>query len=55
MWSLDVLQAEDAVARARIHYARAVAKYNQAQVNLLAAIGLLDQKAFGPVDTASPG
>lgn len=43
MITLDVLQAENAVARARIHYANAVARYNQAQVNLLAAVGLLDE------------
>jgi outer membrane protein TolC len=46
MITLDVLQAEDAVARARIHYATAVARYNQAQVNLIAAIGLLEPETF---------
>ena len=46
MITLDVLHAEDAVARARIHYASAVARYNQAQVNLLAAIGLLEARAL---------
>lgn len=48
MITLDVLQAEDAVARARIHNANAVARYNKAQVNLLAAIGLLDETNLGP-------
>ncbi|HVP10489.1 MAG TPA: TolC family protein [Phycisphaerae bacterium] len=46
MITLDVLHAEDAVARARVHYASAVARYNQAQVNLLASIGLLAPGVF---------
>lgn len=42
MTTLDVLQAQDAVAQARLRYAAAVVGYNQAEVNLLAALGLLD-------------
>jgi len=39
---LDVLQAENAVEDARLRYVTAVVHYNQSQVNLLAALGLLD-------------
>ncbi len=42
MTTLDVLIAQQAVALARLRYATAVVSYNQAEVNLLAAIGLLD-------------
>jgi outer membrane protein TolC len=42
MTTLDVLQAEDAATQARLRRAEAVVRYNQAQVNLLAALGLLD-------------
>jgi len=41
MTTLDVLQAQDAVAEARLRYAEATVEYNQSQVNLLAALGLL--------------
>jgi len=43
MTTLDVLQAQDAATQARLRYARAVVGYNQAQVNLLAALGLLSE------------
>jgi outer membrane protein TolC len=42
MLTVDVLQAEDAVDEARLRYADAVVRYNQAQVNLLAALGAMD-------------
>jgi outer membrane protein TolC len=47
---LDVLQAQDAVNLARIRLASAITNYNKSQVNLLAALGLLDQAnvAAGP-------
>ncbi len=48
MTTLDVLQAQDAVAQARLRYAEAVVGYNQSQVNLLAAIGLLDATSIQP-------
>jgi len=51
MLALDALQAADAVNDARLRYARAVAAYNQSQVNLLAALGLIDGRrlsAAGP-------
>jgi outer membrane protein TolC len=46
MTTLDVLQAQDAATQARLRYARAVVGYNQAQVNLLAALGVLSTDAF---------
>jgi len=39
--TLDVLQAQDALTQARLRYILAVVGYNQAQVNLLASLGLL--------------
>lgn len=41
MTTLDVLQAQDAVNQARLRRAEAVVRYNQAQINLAAALGLL--------------
>lgn len=41
MRSLDVMHVESSLAQARLHYAAAVSRYNQAQVSLLAALGLL--------------
>jgi len=46
MTTLDVLQAQDAATQARLRYAHAVVRYNQAQVNLLAALGLLTEGSF---------
>ena len=40
---LDILQAQDAVLAARLNYANAITSYNQSQVNLLTALGLVDQ------------
>jgi outer membrane protein TolC len=47
---LDVLQAQDAVNLARLRHASAITNYNKSQVNLLAALGLLDPAnvAAGP-------
>jgi outer membrane protein TolC len=52
---LDLLQAQDAVNQARLNYATAITSYNQAQVNLLAALGLIVQPdvAFAPPDRSS--
>ncbi len=44
----DVLLAEDALNRARQHYTGAVVNYDQSQVNLLAALGLLDKTRLVP-------
>jgi outer membrane protein TolC len=41
--ALDVLVAQDAAFRARLNYATAIVRYNQAEVNLLAALGLIDE------------
>jgi len=54
MLTLDVLQAEDAVGEARLRYADAVIRYNQAQVELLAAIGLMNEKPLLAVVDAAP-
>ncbi|MCH8150559.1 MAG: TolC family protein [Planctomycetes bacterium] len=43
MTTLDVLQAQDAATQARLRYAASVVHYNQSQVNLLAALGLLNE------------
>ncbi len=50
MTTLDVLQAEDAATQARLRLAEAVVTYNQSQINLLAALGLLDEKTILPDD-----
>ena len=47
MTTLDVLQAQDAVARARLRYAGAVVRYNQSEIDLLSALGLLNPAALG--------
>jgi outer membrane protein len=44
--TVDVLQAEDAADRARYRYATAIVRYNQSEVNLLAALGLIDQNSL---------
>jgi outer membrane protein TolC len=41
MTTLDVLQAQDAATQARLRFAEAVVRYNQSQVRLLAALGLI--------------
>ena len=56
---IDVLIAEDTADAARLHYATAVVHYNQSQVNLLAALGLIDSinvdggSAVAPVQRAT--
>jgi outer membrane protein TolC len=44
MTMLDVLQSQDAHALARLRYAEVVVQYNISQVNLLAALGLIDKE-----------
>jgi outer membrane protein TolC len=41
--TIDVLVAQDAADQARLRYATAVIRYNQAETNLLAVLGLIDQ------------
>ena len=48
---LDLLQAQDAVNQARLNHANAITSYNQSQVNLLTALGLINQ---ADVAAASP-
>ena len=51
MTLLDVLQAQDAATQARLRHAEAVVRFNQSQIDLLAALGLLDAAALGvPAD-----
>ena len=47
MTTLDVLTAQDALSRAGLRYAHAVVGYNQAQVDLLASLGLVDGESLG--------
>lgn len=55
MLTLDVLQAQAALDRARLRYATALVRYNQSQVNLLSALGLLDeQNVVAAVSTSRP-
>jgi outer membrane protein TolC len=46
MLTIDVLQAQDSLDQARLHYVDAVVHYNQSQINLLAAIGMLSTATF---------
>ena len=46
MTTLDVLQAQEAATQARVRLADAVVRYNQAQIRLLAALGLLTDSSF---------
>jgi outer membrane protein len=41
--TIDVLQAQSGAEKARLRRATALVRYNQAQINLLAALGLIDQ------------
>jgi len=41
MTTLDVLQAQDAATQARLRFAEAVVRYNQSQIRLVAALGLM--------------
>jgi outer membrane protein TolC len=40
---IDVLQAQESADQARLRYATAVVRYNQSQVNLLGALGLINE------------
>lgn len=46
MTTLDVLHAQTVLAQARFRYSTAVLRYNQAEVNLLAAAGVLDSRSL---------
>ena len=51
--TVDVLQAADALNDAQLRYASAATAYNQSQVNLLAALGLIDRVSLTPVEGSS--
>lgn len=53
MTTLDVLQAQDAATQARLRFAEAVVHYNQAQVRLLAALGLIGESGFPATEPES--
>jgi outer membrane protein TolC len=44
--TLDVLQTQDAVMHARLRQAESIVRYNQSQVILLSALGLIDEVAL---------
>lgn len=46
MTVLDVLHDESSLAKARLRFAETVVKYDQAQIDLLAAVGILDSELF---------
>jgi outer membrane protein TolC len=52
--TIDVLQAQAAADQARYRYATAIVRYNQSEVNLLAALGLIDQTSLLPLSAANP-
>ncbi len=52
MTTLDVLQAQDAANQARLRHAEAIVRYNQSQVNLLAALGAMQPPPSPPVSAA---
>jgi outer membrane protein TolC len=51
----DVLQAQEEADSGRLRYVEAVARYDQSQVNLLAALGLMQAPAaIQPTTAPSP-
>ncbi len=52
--ALEVLQAEEALDQARLELNEAVARYNTAQIELVGALGVLDEEALGLAPTPSP-
>ena len=46
MTTLDVLHAQSELERARLRSAASVVRHNQAQIRLLAALGVLDERAL---------
>jgi outer membrane protein TolC len=51
---IDVLQAQNAVDDARLRYVTAVVHYDQSQINLLAALGLIDRITISPIASSQP-
>jgi outer membrane protein TolC len=52
--TIDVLQAQSSAEKARLRRATALIRYNQSQINLLAALGLIDQTNMEDKPTAAP-
>jgi outer membrane protein TolC len=52
--TVDVLQAQATADQARYRYATAVVRYNQSEVNLLAALGLIEPSSLLPFATGRP-
>jgi outer membrane protein TolC len=50
---VDVLVAQDAADQARLHHVTAITRYNQAEINLLAALGLIDELSVVGQSTAN--
>lgn len=48
MTLLDVLHTQSSLASARLRYSEAVVRYNQAQISLLAALGIMDDSTLYP-------
>jgi outer membrane protein TolC len=55
MLTLDVLQAQAAAEQARLRYASAMVRYNQSEVNLLAALGLVERENVAIVPAVAAG
>jgi outer membrane protein TolC len=55
MLTLDVLQAQAAADQARLRFASAMVRYNQSEVNLLSALGLVDQENVESVPAIATG
>jgi outer membrane protein TolC len=55
MLTLDVLQAQAAAERARLRYANAMVRYNQSEVNLLSALGLVEGENVAIVPAVAAG
>jgi outer membrane protein TolC len=52
MLLIDVLQAQNELDAARLRYADAVVRYNQSQITLMAALGLLEDTTLRPSPAA---
>jgi outer membrane protein TolC len=51
--TIDVLQAQTAVEHAHLHYATAIIQYNQSQLAMLSALGLLDPSVPNGLDAVT--
>jgi outer membrane protein TolC len=51
--TIDVLQAQTAVEQAHLHYATAIIQYNQSQLAMLSALGLLDPSVPNDLDAVT--